>query len=130
MRPLKAKYDFDTARIFSEEVCKIIAKKHPATTSLVRNPARRQGKIYLDYMQNRRGQTLAAPYSVRPRKGAPVSTPLKWTELKPDLKPEQFNMENTLARIKKVGDLWRPVVEESTNLDKCTVLLKRKFLKD
>jgi bifunctional non-homologous end joining protein LigD len=128
--PLKAKYDFDTARIFSEEVVKIIAKKHPATTSLVRNPARRQGKIYLDYMQNRRGQTLAAPYSVRPRPGAPVSTPLKWSELKPDLRPEQFNMENTLERIKKVGDLWSPVLEERTNLEKCTALLKRKFSKD
>ncbi len=128
--PLKAKYDFDAARTFAENVCNVVARKHPSTTSLVRNPARRKGKIYLDYMQNRRGQTLAAPYSVRPRPKAPVSTPLNWRELVPDLRPEQFNIKNTLARIEKIGDLWRPVLNESTNLEKCSALLRKKYLKD
>jgi bifunctional non-homologous end joining protein LigD len=125
--PTKARYDFDVVRQFAEDVCRVIAKKHPATTSIERNPDRRRKKIYLDFMQNRRGQTLAAPYSVRPRAGAPVSTPLKWKELTPDLRPEQFHMKNTPQRVEKVGDLWKPLLELSTDLEKCARLLRRKY---
>ena len=64
---------------------------------------RKRGKkrIYLDYMQNRRGQTITAPYSLRPRPGAPVSMPLRWQEMKSSLKPSDFNTHNALERIKK-----------------------------
>jgi bifunctional non-homologous end joining protein LigD len=64
--PTGARYDFDKVRAFAESVCRIVNKKFPATTSIDRNPNRRRKKIYLDFMQNRRGQTLAAPYCIEP----------------------------------------------------------------
>src|SRR5690606_25194482 len=61
--PLGAKYSYDTARQFCEILVNLIHKKLPKTTSVVRDPDKRKGKIYLDYLQNRRGQTIVAPYS-------------------------------------------------------------------
>ena len=78
----------------------------PQLTSLKRNPGLRRGKIYLDCFQNRRGQTLAAPYCVRPFPGAPVSMPLQWKELKAGLTPKQFTMKNIMQRLDKMGDIW------------------------
>ncbi len=66
--------------------------------------------MYLDYLQNRHGQTLAAPYSVRPRPGAPVSTPLRWEEVSPSLDPGAFTIRTLHARLDELGDLWQPVL--------------------
>lgn len=122
--PTGAKYDFDQVRELAEAICRIVAKKYPATTSVERNPNRRKKKIYLDFMQNRRGQTLAAPYCVRPRKGAPVSMPLQWKELRPGLRPEQFNINNALSRIKRHPDPWKGVLGPAIDLAKCLKKLK------
>ena len=108
--PLGARHDYDASRDFAHAICERIHAEMPEVTSLERNPARRQGKMYLDYLQNRRGQTLAAPYCVRPREGAPVSTPLKWSEVKPGLEPGNFTLRNTRRRLDRVGDLWKPVL--------------------
>lgn len=102
--PTGARHDFDRVRAFAESVCALVQQQFPKLTSIERNTDRRRGKIYLDYMQNRRGQTLAAPYCVRPRPGAPVSMPLHWSELKRGLKPEQFNIHNAIAKIAKRKD--------------------------
>ena len=67
--PLAAKYEYDLARRFAEIVANLVHSLLPTTTSVVRSPALRQKRVYLDYLQNGRGQTLAAPYSARP---APV----------------------------------------------------------
>ena len=67
-------------------------------------------KIYLDYLPNRTGQTLASVYSLRPKEGASVSMPLEWEELKPGLKPPDFNIHNALERIKEKWDLFKPVL--------------------
>lgn len=128
--PLAAKYDFDTAREFAEKVCRVVEKKHSAITSMERTPARRRKKIYLDYMQNRRGQTLAAPFCVRPRNGAPVSMPVTWKELKKGLKPEHFNIDNALKRIATFEDPWKLVLGPSVDLAKCVKTLIRKYSKD
>ncbi len=116
--PLGAKYNYKEAKEFARFIAVWTNKKLPEITSLERSPAKRKGKIYLDYLQNRRGQTLACAYSVRPLPGAPVSTPLKWNEVKPGLNPKKFTMKNTLARIKKVGDLWKPVLGPGINMEK------------
>ena len=128
--PLNAKYDFDTARAFAEQVCRILSRNNPALTSVERNPDRRRKKIYLDFMQNRRGQTLAAPFCVRPKPGAPVSMPLAWDELKKGLKPEQFNIHNALDRIRRFKDPWKKTLGPAANLTACTKALQRKYLKD
>ena len=128
--PLGAKYDFETARNFSESVCEIVNQKYPKITSMERNPQRRRNKIYLDYMQNRKAQTLAAPYCIRPQLGAPVSMPLRWKELTAKVTPGQFNIHNAPQRITKVGDLWGPILHDSVDLAGCLKALQRKFPKN
>ncbi len=127
--PMGAKYEFDTVRAFAESICRVIQKKYPAITSMERSPARRRKKIYLDCLQNRRGQTLAAPYCIRPKPGAPVSMPVAWTEVTRKLKPEQFNIENALSRISKFDDPWAPVLGKAVNLERCIKTLERKLNK-
>lgn len=114
--PLGAKYDYDQTREFAHLVNVLVHERLPETTSLERMPEKRQKKVYLDYLQNRRGQTLACAYSLRPEKGAPVSTPLKWSEVNAKLDPKQFNISNTLARVKKHGDLWSAVLGEGIDM--------------
>jgi bifunctional non-homologous end joining protein LigD len=75
-------------------------------------------KIYLDYLQNRTGQTLASVYSLRPKEGASVSMPLEWEKLKKGLKPTDFNIHNALERIKEKGDLFKPVLEKGIDMMK------------
>ncbi len=125
--PLGARYDFDTGRSFAQSVCQVVEREFPKTTSLERNPSRRKNKIYLDYMQNRRGQTLAAPFCVRPRPLAPVSMPLKWKDLTKQVAPEDFTIHNALRLLDKSGDLWAPVLKDSIDLKDCVNRLKRKF---
>jgi bifunctional non-homologous end joining protein LigD len=86
-------------------------------TSLERTPAKRKKKIYLDFLQNRSIQTLAAPYSVRPRPGAPVSTPLHWEELKKGLEPGNFTILNIHDRLRREGDLFKPVLGKGIRLE-------------
>lgn len=69
-------------------------------------------------MQNRIGQTLAAPYSVRPKPGATVSTPLEWSEVNSKLHPSQFTIKNALQRFEKKGDLWAPVLSKGADIKK------------
>jgi bifunctional non-homologous end joining protein LigD len=118
--PLRARYNYEHARKFAEAICRVVHRAFPMLTSLERSPAKRRKKIYLDYLQNAQGQTVAAPYSVRPRPLATVSTPLLWEELTPKLRPEFFTIRNTAARIQKVGDLWQPTLTESADLEECT----------
>jgi bifunctional non-homologous end joining protein LigD len=104
------------ARQFAEVVAGLVHAELPGTTSLERSPHKRKRKVYLDYLQNRRGQTLAAPYSVRPAPGATVSTPLRWREVSKRLDPTRFTIRTTLRRLDAIGDLWNPVLKGSTNL--------------
>ena len=114
--PLGANYSYDQSRQFAELVANLVHKHLPNTTSLERSPKKRQKKIYLDFLQNRKGQTLAAPYSVRPTESASVSTPLKWEEVNSKLDPANFTIKNTLQRLEKTGDLWSNVVGPGINL--------------
>lgn len=72
--------------------------------------------MYLDFLQNRPGATLAAPYSVRPKPGATVSMPLHWDEVKPGLKMSDFTIFNAMERLKRKGDLFKPVLGEGIDL--------------
>ncbi len=116
--PLGALYTYDEARDFTKLLCYYIHEQLPKLTSMERAVKNRKGKIYLDYLQNRRGQTLAAPYCVRPKKNAPVSAPIKWKELKKGLKINDFNMQNMPDRITKYGDLFGDVLGEGIDMEK------------
>lgn len=114
--PLNGKYDYEQSRHFAEILGYLIHQKLPKTTSLERTPAKRPKKIYIDCLQNRTAQTIVAPYSVRPRPHALVSTPLEWNEVNEDLDVSQFNIKTVLNRLKKKGDIFSPILKEKTNI--------------
>lgn len=116
--PLGAKYTYDQSKDFLHLIAVMVNQKLPTITSLERSPKKRQKKIYLDYLQNRKGQTLASPYSVRPKDGAPVATPLEWKEVKKGLDPKDFNILTIFQRLKKKGDLFKPVLGKGMDLNK------------
>lgn len=118
MVPLEAKYSYEEAKRFSEIIALIVHQKIPEITSLERSPGKRQKKVYIDCYQNNFGQTLAAPYSVRAKPGAPVSTPLEWKEVKKGIDPLDFTLFNTIDRLKKKGDLFKPVLHKGIDLKK------------
>lgn len=117
--PLAAMYTYDQIRSFAEIIAKLTEEQLPDTTTTERSLDKRQGKIYLDYLQNKRGQTLASVYSIRPKPGATISTPLHWKEVKTGLHPSQFNIFNITARLEKTGDLFTGVLTEKIDLNKC-----------
>jgi bifunctional non-homologous end joining protein LigD len=120
--PLGAKYNYDTVKIFAELIAHEVHARLPETTSLERTIKKRDHKIYIDFLQNRTGQTLAAPYSVRPKPGATVSTPLEWDEVNESLSPSQFTIKNVLQRFSEKGDLWKPVLGKGADIK--TILKK------
>jgi bifunctional non-homologous end joining protein LigD len=123
--PLGAQYTYEHGRQLGEIIARLVHRKLPKSTSVVRSPTKRQKKVYLDYLQNRQGQTLAAPYSVRPIAGAPVSTPLSWSEVKPGLDPMQFTIRTLPKRLDRIGDLWRPLLGAGIDVIKCLSRLQR-----
>lgn len=123
--PMGGKYDFDQVKDFAHILMKQVNEKLPKLTTLERSLQKRDDKkIYLDYLQNRTGQTLASAYSLRPKEGASVSMPLEWEELKPGLKPTDFTIDNALERIKKKGDLFKPVLGKGIDMMKALELLQ------
>lgn len=114
--PLQAKYTHEQAKNFAHLIALEVNKRQPKLTSVERMPEKRKHKIYLDFLQNREGQTLAAPYSVRPTPDATVSTPLRWEEVTSRLKPTDFTIKNMPVRLQKVGDLWKPVMQKGIDL--------------
>ncbi|HEY3308535.1 MAG TPA: DNA ligase D [Desulfuromonadaceae bacterium] len=117
--PLNARYEFDTAVRFAQLVAVIANNEVPDFTSITRFPGKRQKKVYLDFLQNRAGQTLAAPYSIRVQPGATVSTPLKWAEVKPGLDPTDFTIRTIGDRLAKTGDLFEGVLGPGIDISKC-----------
>ena len=90
--------------MFSEMVSRLVVSRIPQNATIVRDPASRGGRVYIDYLQLGQGKTIAAPFAVRPVPGAPVSAPLKWNELREDLDPVAFNiktMPKRMARLRR-----------------------------
>jgi bifunctional non-homologous end joining protein LigD len=120
--PLGKKYDYDHAKDFANLVCMMASQLIPEFTTLERSLSKRsKDKIYMDYLQNRKGQTIASVYSMRPKKGATVSTPLDWSEVKKGLSPKQFTFKTVPERVKKTGDLFAPILDQknAVNINKC-----------
>ena len=114
--PLGAKYTYDESKEFARAVVTKVNAEIPGFTSIERPLEKRKGKIYLDFLQNRPQATLAASYSLRPKPGATVSTPLHWQEVKKGLKMKDFTIRNIQDRIIREGDLFKPVLEKGINL--------------
>jgi len=116
--PLGAKYTYDQSQMFARIIVNIVHKQIPDYTSLERMVANRHGKMYLDFLQNRPGATIAGPYSLRPKVGATVSMPLHWDEVKPGLTMKHFTIFNSIARLRSVDDLFKGVLGEGIDLEK------------
>lgn len=114
--PLVPGYTYDQARMFCEGVSRWIAKEHRDIATVERAIAGRGARVYVDFMQNRRGQTVVPPYAVRPVEGATISMPLDWDELTGDLHPSQFTIATGPPRLADRGDLFRPVLEDRQDL--------------
>ncbi len=121
--PMGAKYSYEQGRDFAHIIAELAQAQLPDFTTTIRNTKLRGDKIYIDYLQNSKGQTLASAYSVRPKRGATVSTPLLWKEVKPGLSPSDFTIKNVPARVKKTGDLFKEVLGKGIELEKCLKLL-------
>ena len=113
--PVSRRHTYAQTREFSEIVAGAIARAHPglATTEWVR--AKRRG-VLIDSNQNGEGKTIASAYSVRPKAGAPVSTPLRWEEVNASLDPAAFTMEAVLDRVAREGDLFEGVLTTKQSL--------------
>jgi bifunctional non-homologous end joining protein LigD len=116
--PLGAKYNYDQSRQLAELVVNLVHHEIPSFTSVERSPSKRRRKVYLDFLQNSKGQTVACVYSVRPKPGATVSTPLFWEEVKKGLSPSDFTIKNLFERLKTEGDIFKPVYEKGIDLKK------------
>lgn len=98
----------------------IASEQLTAFTTLERNLQKRGNQhIYMDYLQNRRGQTIASVYSARPKPTATVSTPLIWKEVKSGLSPQEFTIKNIKTRLKKTGDIFKGILGKGIDLNKC-----------
>lgn len=114
--PTGAKYTYDELKPLSQIIVQLVNKRLPEITSIERSPSKRKSQIYLDYLQNRRAQTLASVYSLRPYPRATVSTPLEWKEIKKGLNPADFNIKTIEKRMDKKGDLWKPLLSHAIDL--------------
>ncbi|QNL49404.1 DNA ligase D [Olivibacter sp. SDN3] len=112
---LGAKYDYTIAKNFIQLLAELVHEQHADGTSLERSPSKRKGKIYLDYLQNRKGQTIVCPYSVRPKPEAPVSAPLHWEEVSSDLDIRKFTLHNMPKRVTNENP-WQAIFNQSVNL--------------
>ena len=117
--PVGKKYPYRLVRELAYTICLHTNFKIPELTSLQRDQAEENQKVYLNYQINRRGQTLAAPYSMRPHSWAPVSTPLLWSELKDDLNPFDFNINTVPHRLEKCGEIFLGIFERGIDLENC-----------
>mgnify|MGYP000879469279 FL=1 len=123
--PLGAKYNYEIAREFARLIATLVHHEVPGFTSLERSPKKRKQKVYLDFLQNRSGQTVASVYSLRPREGATVSTPLRWEEIKPGLDPREFTIKTIHRRLQKMGDLFKGVLGPGVDIAQCIEMLKK-----
>lgn len=116
--PLGAKYTYDQCQMFGRIIATQVNNLLPEITSIERLTKARKNKLYVDFLQNRPKATLAAPYSLRPKPGAPVSMPLYWEEVKKGLSIIDFTIENAMDRIKSEGDIFKPVLGKGIDLNK------------
>ena len=115
--PLPAKTPNEAATLVAQVIATKVAGAHPKDTTIERFVKALGGAmVYVDYLQNIQGKTVAGPYCVRAKPGAPVSTPLDWTELNGDLDPREFHLGNAPERFAKIGDIWSEALKKKNSL--------------
>jgi bifunctional non-homologous end joining protein LigD len=104
--PLPPKTPYEAGLLFCQILATVVATRHPRQATIERSVRGRGRRVYVDYLQNIQGKTLATAYSARASEYAGVSTPLTWKEVHEGVKREDFTMASLPARLAKVGDLW------------------------
>jgi bifunctional non-homologous end joining protein LigD len=108
--PLREGTPYEAGMIFCQIVATIVAEKHPKIATVERTVRARGQKIYVDYLQNIEGKSLACAYSARASDFAGVSAPLTWKELDEEIDPADFTIRTMPARLPRTGDLWAPLL--------------------
>jgi bifunctional non-homologous end joining protein LigD len=124
LAPIQRRATFDDTYAFAEAASRLLEARHPGKVTTEWLKKKRSG-VLVDHRQNGWGKTIASVYSVRPKQGAPVSTPLRWDELTPDVRPRDFTMEVALERVERHGDLFAPVLEAPRPLGQAAKRLAR-----
>jgi bifunctional non-homologous end joining protein LigD len=114
--PLGARYTYEQSKTLAELLARFTAKSLPDIATVVRAVGDREGKVYLDYLQNGHGKLLVAPFSVRPLPGAPMSMPLKWSQATSRLRLTRFNIRTARGLLVETGDPLAPVLSESIDM--------------
>jgi bifunctional non-homologous end joining protein LigD len=115
--PLPPKTPNEAATLVAQMIATKVADAHPREATTERFvKARGAATVYVDYLQNIQGKTVAGAYCVRAKPGASVSTPLKWTELTDDLDPRNFDLGNAAERFERVGDIWNEAMGRKNSL--------------
>ncbi|MEX0836774.1 MAG: DNA ligase D [Gemmatimonadota bacterium] len=115
--PLAGRLDHDQSRTLAELLGRVVVTRRPDIATLTRAPGRREGKVYIDFVQNGHGRLIAAPFTVRPLPGAPVSAPLDWGEVGPGLALADYTIRTVPERMERLGrDPLAPVLDEEPDL--------------
>jgi len=126
--PVEPIYSYEETRTFADLVARLVTHDKPEMFTTPRSVSKRQkNRVYLDYLQNGKSKTIAAPYVLRAYSGAPVATPLEWTEVRRGLHPQQFHIANAPARFAEKGDLFAGVLKKPQHLDEALIKLEKLF---
>jgi len=126
--PLGGQCTHDQARDLALLLARLVADEIPEVATLARSIPARGGRVYLDCFQNGQGKTIVAPFSVRPRPGATVSAPLRWSEVNRRLDPRHFTIRNVPSRMERLGkDPLRPVLSTRPDLVAALERLRRRM---
>jgi bifunctional non-homologous end joining protein LigD len=124
--PLQRRADHDGVREFARGVATLAAAREPELFTVEQRKAKREGRILIDIMRNAYAHTAVAPYAVRPRRGAPVATPLHWEELSdPAMTPGRITVRDVPARLARDGDPWAAVLSHAQPLSAARRALER-----
>jgi bifunctional non-homologous end joining protein LigD len=125
--PLPPRTSNESALLIAQIVATRVAQAHPKEATVERKVAARpKSTVYVDYLQNILGKSVAAAYAVRARAGATVSTPLEWDELTAKLDPSDFTIETVAARFARVGDIWASAMKERNTSAAIRALTERR----
>jgi bifunctional non-homologous end joining protein LigD len=126
--PVEPDYSYEETRTFAELIARLVFDRNPDLFTTPRSVSKRKkNRVYFDYVQNAKSKTIAAPYVLRAYPGAPVATPLEWSEVRHGLHPSQFNITNARERFAKKGDLFEGVIQRPQRLDGALEKLEKLF---
>jgi bifunctional non-homologous end joining protein LigD len=126
--PVEPVYTYEETRTFAELIARLVFDQNPNLFTTPRSVSKRKtNRVYFDYLQNGKSKTIAAPYVLRAYPGAPVATPLEWSEVQHGLDPKQFNITNARDRFAEKGDLFQGVLRKPQRLEDALSKLETLF---